>query len=104
MLLEISNLHSFYGTSHVLHGITLSIAADGILSVLGRNGVGKTTLVRSIIGMVVPQEGSVIFKGQDITKLKPHERARLGISLAPQGRELIPDITVQENLDLALLG
>jgi urea transport system ATP-binding protein len=104
LLLEIRDLHSFYGTSHVLHGISLDIEADGIVSVLGRNGVGKTTLMRSITGVVVPKQGSIIFKGQDITKLKSHQRARLGIAFAPQGRELIPDITVEDNLRVALIG
>ncbi len=104
MLLEIRDLHSFYGTSHVLHGISLTIEAEGIVSVLGRNGVGKTTLMRSITGVVVPKRGAITFKGKDITKLKSHERARLGISIAPQGRELIPDITVEENLRVALIG
>jgi urea transport system ATP-binding protein len=104
LLLEIKGLHSFYGTSHILHGISLDIETDGIVSVLGRNGVGKSTLIRSITGVVLPQRGSIVFKGTDITKLKSHERARLGVSLVPQGRELIPDITVEENLLVALIG
>ncbi len=104
MLLEIKGLHSFYGTSHILHGITLEIETDGIISVLGRNGVGKSTLIRSITGVVMPKEGSIVFKGTDITKMKSHDRARLGISLVPQGRELIPDVTVEENLMVALIG
>ena len=103
MLLEVQDLHSFYGTSHILHGISFSIEDAGIVSVLGRNGVGKSTLMRSIMGVVRPRRGSVVFKGQDITKLKSHHRTRLGISIAPQGRELIPDITVLENLQVALL-
>lgn len=104
MLLEIEEIHSFYGTSHVLHGVSLNIDATGIVSVLGRNGVGKTTLMRTITGIILPQRGKVRFNGQDITKLKSHQRARLGISYVPQGRELIPDITVAENLRVALLG
>jgi urea transport system ATP-binding protein len=104
VLLEVKDLHSFYGTSHILHGISFAIEDAGIVSVLGRNGVGKSTLMRSITGVVQPRQGSVVFKGQDITKLKSHDRARLGISIAPQGRELIPDITVMDNLQVALLG
>lgn len=104
MLLEIRDIHSFYGTSHVLHGVSLDIDASGIVSVLGRNGVGKTTLMRTITGVIVPDSGAVRFDGKDITRLKTHERARLGISYVPQGRELIPDITVADNLRLAMLG
>jgi urea transport system ATP-binding protein len=104
VLLEIENVHSFYGTSHVLHGVSLDIDATSIVSVLGRNGVGKTTLMRTITGIILPERGKVRFNGQDITRLKSHQRARLGISYVPQGRELIPDITVAENLRAALLG
>jgi urea transport system ATP-binding protein len=104
VLLEIENVHSFYGTSHVLHGVSLNIDATGIVSVLGRNGVGKTTLMRTITGIILPERGKVRFNGEDITRLKSHHRARLGISYVPQGRELIPDITVAENLRVALLG
>ena len=96
MLLEIKGVHSFYGSSHVLHGVSLDIGTSGIVSVLGRNGVGKTTLMRTITGVIVPNSGSVRFNGQDVTKLKTHDRARMGISYVPQGRELIPDITVAE--------
>lgn len=104
MLLDISQIDSFYGTSHILHGVSLRIDKGDIVSVLGRNGVGKTTLMRSIMGVLVPQNGRIVFDGTDITRMKPHERARLGISYVPQGRELVPDITVMENLLLALLG
>jgi len=97
-------MHSFYGTSHILHGIGLSIEDRGMVSVLGRNGVGKSTLMRSVMGVLRPRRGRVIFKGQDVTNLKSHHRARLGLSYVPQGRELIPDISVEENLQLALLG
>ena len=104
MLLDVQDIHSFYGTSHILHGVTLSIETGGMVSVLGRNGVGKTTLVRSIMGVLTPRQGKVMFNDRDITTRKSHERARLGISYVPQGRELIPDITVEENLFVALLG
>ena len=104
MLLEVQEIHSFYGTSHILHGVTLSIDAGGLVSVLGRNGVGKTTLVRSIMGILKPARGKLVFNGRDITARDPHERSGLGIAYVPQGRELIPDITVEENLSLALLG
>ncbi|TFH42233.1 MAG: ATP-binding cassette domain-containing protein, partial [Lysobacterales bacterium] len=104
MLLELQEVHSFYGTSHILHGVGLSIEDRGMVSVLGRNGVGKSTLMRSVMGVLRPTRGKVIFKGQDVTNLKSHHRARLGLSYVPQGRELIPDISVEENLLVALMG
>ena len=104
MALEIKGIDNFYGTSHILHGVTLDIADGGMVSVLGRNGAGKTTLLRAVIGTVPPNTGSITFNGDDITRLKPHTRARLGISYVPQGREIIPDLTVTENLLLAMLG
>ncbi len=104
MALEIKGIDNFYGTSHILHGVTLDIADGGMVSVLGRNGAGQTTLLRAVIGTVPPYTGSITFNGDDITRLKPHTRARLGISYVPQGREIIPDLTVTENLMLAMLG
>lgn len=104
MALEIKDIENFYGTSHILHGVSLDIADGGMVSVLGRNGAGKTTLLRAVIGTVPPKSGSITFDGGDITRLKPHDRARLGISYVPQGREIIPDLTVNENLVLAMLG
>jgi len=104
VLLELQEVHSFYGTSHILHGVSLEIEDRGMVSVLGRNGVGKSTLMRSVMGALRPRRGKVVFKGQDVTHLKSHRRAKLGLSYVPQGRDLIPDITVEENLFLALMG
>jgi len=104
VLLELQEVHSFYGTSHILHGVSLNIEDGGMVSVLGRNGVGKSTMLRSVIGALQPRRGKVIFKGKDVTHLKAHQRARLGMSYVPQGRDLIPDITAEENLLLALMG
>ncbi len=104
MTLEIKNIDNFYGTSHILHGVSLDIPEGGMVSVLGRNGAGKSTLLRAVIGVVPPKSGSIIFDGKDITRLKSHHRARLGISYVPQGREIIPDLSVTENLLLAMLG
>ena len=103
-MLSINGINSFYGTSHILHGISLELADGGMFSVLGRNGAGKSTLLRSIIGLNAPRSGEIRFDGADITRLKSHERARLGIGYVPQGREIIPDLTVLENLQLALIG
>jgi urea transport system ATP-binding protein len=102
--LEIKSINAFYGTSHILHEVSLEVPSSGMVSVLGRNGAGKTTLLRSVMGVVPPKSGNVVLDGQDITRLKSHKRARMGISYVPQGREIIPDITVAENLTLALVG
>ena len=104
MTLEIKSINAFYGTSHILHGVTLDVPKGGMVSVLGRNGAGKTTLLRTVIGTVMPKSGSILFDGADITHMKSHMRARQGISYVSQGREIMPDLTVRENLLLALLG
>lgn len=104
MGLDIRAINSFYGTSHILHGVSLDIEDGGMVSVLGRNGAGKTTLLRSVTGVLPPDSGTITFNGTDITKLKSHRRTHLGISYVPQGRELIPDLTVTENLVLAIIG
>jgi urea transport system ATP-binding protein len=102
--LEINSINAFYGTSHILHGVTLDVPKGGMVSVLGRNGAGKTTLLRTVIGIVMPKSGSILFDGTDITHMKSYMRARQGISYVSQGREIMPDLTVRENLLLALLG
>ena len=104
MTLEIKSINAFYGTSHILHGVTLDVPKGGMVSVLGRNGAGKTTLLRTVIGIVMPKSGSILLEGADITHMKSHRRARQGISYVSQGREIMPDLTVRENLLLALLG
>lgn len=104
MTLEVNDIHCFYGTSHILHGLSFTLAQGEFLAVLGRNGAGKTTLLRSVIGLNPPRRGTITFNGQDITHLRAHQRARLGISYVPQGREIIPDITAEENILLALMG
>ena len=104
MTLEIKSINAFYGTSHILHGVTLDVPKGGMVSVLGRNGAGKTTLLRTVIGTVIPKSGSILFEGTDITHMKSHRRARQGISYVSQAREIMPDLTVRENLLVALLG
>ncbi len=104
MALDIQGIDSFYGTSHILHNVSLDIGDGGMVSVLGRNGAGKTTLLRAVIGVVPPRSGVITFNGTDITHMKTHRRAHLGISYVPQGREIIPDLTVTENLSLAMIG
>jgi urea transport system ATP-binding protein len=103
-MLEIQGINTFYGTSHILHDFSLKLATGEMDSILGRNGAGKTTLLRSIMGLIVPRSGKILFDGHDITNLKSNARAALGISYVPQGREIIPDLSVRDNLRLALLG
>jgi urea transport system ATP-binding protein len=102
--LQISGIETFYGTSHILHGVSLEMADRELFAVLGRNGAGKTTLLRSITGVNPPKRGSIKLDGAEIASLKSHRRAWLGISYVPQGRDIIPDITVAENLYIALIG
>jgi urea transport system ATP-binding protein len=102
--LQVRDIDTFYGTSHILHHVSLEIADRELCAVLGRNGAGKTTLLRSITGVNPPTVGSILLDGTEIVHLKSHRRAWLGISYVPQGREIIPDITVAENIYLALLG
>ncbi|MGO8918091.1 MAG: urea ABC transporter ATP-binding subunit UrtE [Stellaceae bacterium] len=104
MSLRVDAIDTFYGTSHILHRVSLEIADGEIYAVLGRNGAGKTTLLRSVTGVNPPRVGVIMLDGVDITRLKSHQRARLGISYVPQGREIIADITVAENIYVALLG
>jgi urea transport system ATP-binding protein len=102
--LQVRDIDTFYGTSHILHRVSLEIADRELCAVLGRNGAGKTTLLRSITGVNPPAEGSILLDGAEIAHLKSHRRAWLGVSYVPQGREIIPDITVAENIYVALLG
>lgn len=100
-LLEIQNVHTYYGDSHVLQGVNLKVENGKVVAILGRNGAGKTTLLRSIIGFSPPRHGNIIFKGHDITHRSPYLIARLGIGLVPQGRRVFSSLTVKENLDIA---
>jgi urea transport system ATP-binding protein len=102
--LQVRDIDTFYGTSHILHRVSLEMADRELFAVLGRNGAGKTTLLRSITGINPPAVGSILLDGTQIAALKPHRRTWLGISYVPQGREIIPDITVAENIYVALLG
>lgn len=97
-MLRVEEIHTYYGGNYVLQGISLTIKTGSIVSVLGRNGVGKTTLIRSIIGLTPIRTGRVLFKGIDITNLPSHKIARMGIGLVPQGRRIFSSLTVKENL------
>ncbi|MBA4789990.1 MAG: ABC transporter ATP-binding protein [Pseudomonadota bacterium] len=99
-MLEVSDIHSYYGEAHVLHGATLTVGKSEVVALLGRNGMGKTTLIRSVMGVSPPgvRAGSVTFKGQPILGLAPHLIAKLGVGYVPQGRRLFPSLTVTEHL------
>jgi branched-chain amino acid transport system ATP-binding protein len=103
-MLALNNIHTYYGPSHVLHGIDLTLNEGDVVSVLGRNGAGKTTLMRTIMGLTPANKGTISYKGKDISTLKPHKIFRLGIKLVPQGRGVFPKLTVEENLRIALVG
>lgn len=101
-MLAIEELHQHYGGSHTLRGISLQARAGEITVVLGRNGVGKTTLLKSLMGLVPTSGGRIVFDGVDLTRRPVHERARRGIGYVPQGREIFPRLTVRENLLMGL--
>jgi branched-chain amino acid transport system ATP-binding protein len=97
-LLAVEDIHTYYGHSHVLQGVSLEAPEGAVTAILGRNGVGKTTLIRSIIGFTPPRTGRVMFGGTPIERLPSHAIARRGIGLVPQGRRIFPSLTVKENL------
>jgi urea transport system ATP-binding protein len=101
-MLQIDNLHQYYSGSHILRGVSLQAKAGEITVVLGRNGVGKTTLLKSLMGLVPVRSGEVRFQDQTITQATPYERARAGIGYVPQGREIFARLTVHENLLMGL--
>ena len=97
-MLEVRDLETSYGSSQVLYGIELHIDVGQVVTLMGRNGMGKTTTIKSICGIVAPQAGSIILEGQDIAGLPSHTIARAGIGLVPEGRQIFPNLTVKENL------
>jgi branched-chain amino acid transport system ATP-binding protein len=100
-LLSIQDIHTYYGDSYVLQGLSLEVQKGEALGVLGRNGMGKTTMINSIMGFVPPRRGQITFQGKDITELTSYEISALGIGLCPQGRRVFPTLTVRENLIVA---
>ena len=97
-MLELAEVHTAYGASRVLHGVSMRVDAGEAVGLLGRNGMGKTTTVRSILGLTPPRAGAVRFEGRDVTRLPPYRTAQLGIGLVPEGRQIFPNLTVEENL------
>jgi branched-chain amino acid transport system ATP-binding protein len=103
-ILEVRDIHTYYGDAYVLQGLSLELEQGQILGLLGRNGVGKTTLVNSIVGFTPPRRGSIVFKGADITAISSFETVRRGMGLVPQGRRVFPTLSVEENLWVAARG
>ncbi|HVG78243.1 MAG: ABC transporter ATP-binding protein [Candidatus Rokuibacteriota bacterium] len=103
-VLAVADLHTYYGDSHVLQGVSLGVAPGEIVALLGRNGMGKTTLIRSIVGFTPPRRGRVSFRGDDITAWPPFRRIARGMALVPQGRRIFASLSVRENLDVARAG
>jgi branched-chain amino acid transport system ATP-binding protein len=99
-MLEVEDIHTNYGESYVLQGVSLRVGRGQVVAVLGRNGVGKTTLIRSIIGFTPPRRGRILLNGEDITRLPAHEIARRGVGLVPQGRRIFPSLAVGEHLEV----
>jgi branched-chain amino acid transport system ATP-binding protein len=100
MILEMKDVHTYYGTSHVLFGVSLDVDLGEVVCLMGRNGAGKSTTFRTVMGLTPPRAGTVVFQGKDVTRLKVHAKARLGIGYVPEDRQIFPDLTVRENLDI----
>jgi branched-chain amino acid transport system ATP-binding protein len=101
MILEVNDLHAYYGQSHILHGVDLNVGEGEIVSLLGRNGVGRSTVCKAIMGLV-PAEGMIKFRGKNIAGLRPDQVAHCGIGYVPEDRQIFPTLTVRQNLELGL--
>jgi branched-chain amino acid transport system ATP-binding protein len=101
-LVRVEDIHAYYGKSHVLHGVSLEVGRGEIVGLLGRNGVGKSTTLKAILGLVHPSEGRILFEGRPITRLPAHQLARLGIGYVPEDRRIFRLLTVTENLRTGL--
>ena len=99
-MLQVEDIHTYYGASHVLQGMSLTVERGEVVAVIGRNGVGKTTLVRSIVGLTPPRRGRIMFKDTEITHMPAHRIARMGVGLVPQGRRIFPSLSVREHLEV----
>jgi branched-chain amino acid transport system ATP-binding protein len=103
-LLELDDVHTYYGEAHILQGVSLTVGEGEVVSLIGRNGAGKTTTLRSIMGIARPTRGRVRLRGEDVTRLPTHEVVRRGIAWIPEERRVLPNLTVLENLRLGMLG
>jgi branched-chain amino acid transport system ATP-binding protein len=103
-MLRVQDIHTYYRDSYILQGVTLELKPGQVVALLGRNGVGKTTLARSIVGLTPAKRGNILFKGTDITHMPAHRIARMGIGLVPQGRRVFRSLTVKEHLQVTARG
>jgi branched-chain amino acid transport system ATP-binding protein len=101
LVLQARDIHAWYGSSHVLHGVSLDIARGETVGLLGRNGMGKSTLIRTLLGHVVQRDGQIVLAGHDMSRARPHEVARRGVAYVPEGRGVFPNLSVKENLLMA---
>ncbi|HUL31838.1 MAG TPA: ABC transporter ATP-binding protein [Thermodesulfobacteriota bacterium] len=99
-MLQLVAIHTYYGDSYILQGLSLQVKKASVVAVLGRNGMGKTTTIRSIVGLNPPRQGKILFKGTDIAGIEPFRVARMGIAVVPQGRRIFPSLTVGKNLTI----
>jgi len=103
-MLKTEDIHTYYGDSYVLQGVSLHVGEGSVVAILGRNGMGKTTLIRSVIGFIPVRRGKVLFRGKDVTNVPDFKRTRMGMALVPQGRQIFPSLSVRENLLLGARG
>lgn len=100
-MIEVKDIHTWYGDSYILQGVSLTVPDGSVVALLGRNGMGKTTTIRSIMGLTPPRKGSIVYNGRELVGMPPHRIARLGIGLVPQGRMIFSSLSVVENLKMA---
>jgi urea transport system ATP-binding protein len=100
-MLELTDVHVGYGHTTVVHGVTVEVPPDGVAAVMGHNGAGKTTLLRAAVGLLQPRSGRILLDGEDITRMRPNERVKRGLGYVPQGQQCFPQLTTEENLQLA---
>ncbi len=103
-MLEVKGIHTYYGLSHILFDVSLTVAAGEIVTLLGRNGAGKSTTMKSVIGLVPPRQGAIFFKGEPIIGRKPYHLARMGMGYVPDDRRVFADLSVGDNLDISARG
>jgi len=103
-MLQIEGIHTFYGLSHILFDVSLEVSKGEIVCILGRNGAGKSTTMKSVMGLAPPRQGSIRFQNRDITGVKPHQIARMGMGFVPDDRRVFFDLTVEENLEISERG
>ncbi len=101
MMLDVREIHTYYGLSHILFGLSLQVSKGEVVCLLGRNGIGKTTTLKSIVGLTPPKTGQIYYKGQEITKTATNRMVKLGISFVPDNRRIFADLSVRENLEIA---